>query len=272
MLIILKLGGNVVTDKSNTKLIVQKERIAQIVSILTNELKLNPNTKLILVHGAGSAGHPLAVAHNLRAGSGANPAKRAASITSIAQCTQITSAITSEFAQNEICTLPIHTSSIVTQTNTNFAQIYTNTISTALAQNIVPILYGSMVLDSELGFSVCSGDTVIAELAQILPIAQIYFASDVAGIYTADPHTNPDAKHIAQITFDEITSLTTNGTLGKSRHTDATDGMRGKLTPFTQFAQNQNLEKITIFDGTNPHNFYGIINNKFHAKSTIITK
>lgn len=270
-LYILKLGGSIVTDKNSPDFKLNQQKIAQIVTVIAQELR-NSDAQLILVHGAGSAGHTIAARHNLAAGAGTDPTKRSASITSILNCQAITTELTRAFVQNNIITLPIHTSSVVVNTDTQIAQFDTTAVKTALAQNIIPIMYGSMVCDTALGFSICGGDAIIAHLAQQFPIHQIFFATDVAGIFTANPHTTPDATHITHITFDEIDNFITNGTISASHHTDVTNGMAGKLAPFAQFANHPTLESITLFDGTHPTNFTDIFTNNFPTQSTIITK
>ena len=58
-LMILKLGGSVITDKSTSYATADEKNI----ELIANEIlkcKKDFNFKLIIVHGAGSFGHPLA--------------------------------------------------------------------------------------------------------------------------------------------------------------------------------------------------------------------
>jgi isopentenyl phosphate kinase len=73
-LIIIKLGGSVITDKAKPKGSFRKNVVLRIAG----EIKRAQNKKkfkLIIVHGAGSYGHPIAKKYNLNKGySGLNSA------------------------------------------------------------------------------------------------------------------------------------------------------------------------------------------------------
>ena len=61
--IVLKLGGSVITDKAGD-CTIRTDRIAACVG----EIARRPGIKVVLVHGAGSCGHPQAHRHRLRPG------------------------------------------------------------------------------------------------------------------------------------------------------------------------------------------------------------
>jgi isopentenyl phosphate kinase len=91
---------------------------------------------------------------------------------------------------------------------------------------MVPVLGGDMVHDSLMGFSVGSGDQVAVILAKELGASDLVLATDVAGVYDADPKANPDARLVREL------SLTGSGDLagaGDARK-DASGAMRGKLS------------------------------------------
>lgn len=58
-----------------------------------------------------------------------------------------------------------------------------------------------MVPDTMLTFSVCSGDDIAVFLARHFSAERIAFASDIDGIFTADPHRFPEATLIEHLPF-----------------------------------------------------------------------
>ena len=64
-LIIIKLGGSVVTYKDSP---TPKARLSTIKNLSEELSKLHKNYQLIIVHGAGSFGHPLAKKYRLTEG------------------------------------------------------------------------------------------------------------------------------------------------------------------------------------------------------------
>lgn len=56
-MIILKIGGSILTNKDSTQSEVDKESLKRIASEIRASLD-NSSKELIIVHGAGSFGHP----------------------------------------------------------------------------------------------------------------------------------------------------------------------------------------------------------------------
>lgn len=97
----------------------------------------------------------------------------------------------------------------------------------AMNQNIVPIMHGDMVLDTKLKGSVVSGDAIIPYLAKKLGAAKVLLGSDVAGIFTADPKKDKNAKQIPLITKKNFKAVLEK--VGEASTVDVTRGMKGKL-------------------------------------------
>lgn len=66
-------------------------------------------------------------------------------------------------------------------------------VQAVLQQGMVPVLHGDCVMDTQLGVTILSGDTIIRVLAKALQPQYCVFLTDVAGLYTAPPDGKPDA-------------------------------------------------------------------------------
>ncbi|MFH0956239.1 MAG: hypothetical protein V1813_00090, partial [Candidatus Aenigmatarchaeota archaeon] len=90
----------------------------------------------------------------------------------------------------------------------------------------VPVMNGTMVPDMKLGGSVISGDAVIEYVSGRLHPKLVVFATDVDGIFTADPRKNRKASLIKLVTQESFGSI--RESLSGSAATDVTGGMMGK--------------------------------------------
>jgi isopentenyl phosphate kinase (EC 2.7.4.-) len=56
-----------------------------------------------------------------------------------------------------------------------------------VSMSVIPMLYGDVIIDDELGFSILSGDDIMVELARALKPSKALFLMDVDGVYTKGP-------------------------------------------------------------------------------------
>ena len=96
-----------------------------------------------------------------------------------------------------------------------------------LEMGFLPVLYGDAVLDSDIDFTILSGDQLVSSLAMSLSAERIIIGVDVDGLYTADPKTDPSATRIPHLTLTEFKRL--QHKVGEAKVPDVTGGMRGKM-------------------------------------------
>ena len=110
----------------------------------------------------------------------------------------------------------------------------TKLIQKYIDNGFVPVLYGDAVLDQNeyFKYAILSGDQIITYLAKKLKANRVILSSDVDGIYTDNPKTNPDAKLIDIVTKDTDLLLTEN-----ENQADVTGGMAGKIRELLDLAE-----------------------------------
>jgi len=125
-----------------------------------------------------------------------------------------------------------------------------------LKKGFVPVTYGDVVLDSQIGFSICSGDLLMLALTKEFQPEKVIFVMDEDGIYDKNPKRYADARLIESIKGDELDSLKTS----LDSHADVTQGMAGKL---------QTIKKITalhidtvLVNGLVPDRLYQVLTDK----------
>jgi len=107
-------------------------------------------------------------------------------------------------------------------------KFFDDTTMKAMAKLIfTPVMYGDVVFDEKLGFTVLSGDQLVTYLALKYKAKKIVVGVDTDGLFESDPKTNPEAKPFKKLNLKELKELQPK--LGKAQGTDVTGGMAGKI-------------------------------------------
>lgn len=258
---VLKLGGSVITDKRKplTPNLRAIERLA-------NEISRAKVSSLILVHGGGSFGHPVAERYGIAEGYGAPSQIMGFSETHRAM-TELNSLVMKALISHNIAAVEVQPSSCVVTKAGRIINMELRPLKKMLKMGFVPVLYGDAVFDSEKGFAILSGDQLVSSLAIALGGERIIMAVDVDGLYTADPKTDSSAQLLDRITLEELKSL--KHTIEGAKATDVTGGMLGKMLELT--AAIEHKIQTLIVNATKPQRVYKALKGE-EVRGTIIEK
>ena len=133
-------------------------------------------------------------------------------------------------------------SAYMTTNNKRIDMCDTGLIRKYLDNGFVPVLYGDAVLDNNdyMKYAIISGDQIITYLAEDLNADRVILSSDVDGIYTDNPKTNPDAELLEVVTRDTDLKTTEN-----ENQADVTGGMYGKIRELLDLADH-GIESLII--------------------------
>jgi isopentenyl phosphate kinase len=223
-LYILKLGGSLLTDKQKPESIRY-----EILNRVTQEI-IDANEKLILIHGGGSFGHPLAKEYKISNGIDRKIVNQTLGLSKTHfAMNKFNSIIVNSFLENHCPVLPIQTSSSFIQDSQQILSKAINIIEATLDLEIIPILYGDILLNMDSSFSIISGDQIIYLLCRDLKkykVSKVIFAMDIDGIYIKDKSNESDYKLVDFVHKKELNDLE----LAKmDRKIDVTGGIRGKI-------------------------------------------
>ena len=195
-MIILKLGGSLLTNKEK-KFSINRRVLKRIAS----EIKAceENGKKLVVVHGGGAFGHPLAKEYELNRGYISKSQIKGIALTRKAM-QDFNNLVVKEFIDQGINAIALQTSAIVTCENREIKSFNHEVVERFLELGLTPILYGDVVLDDKLKFCILSGDRIITHLAKILNPGRIVLATDVDGVFDKNPKKYKDAKLIEKIT------------------------------------------------------------------------
>jgi len=231
-LIILKIGGSVLTDK--TKPLSVNTDVIESIATQIASIKL-PN--LIIVHGGGSFGHPLAEKYRL-----VNGIKESNQIFGITKTHQamlnLNKIIVEIFISHNIPIIPISPLDVFFTNNGRIEESFLLPIKKSLEIGLIPMLFGDTVYDFSQGVSILSGDQIVAFLSEKLNANKLILGTDIDGLFTADPKIYTNAKLIREVTPENFPEIKANLSRETSKkQIDVTGGMLGKLNELITVAK-----------------------------------
>jgi isopentenyl phosphate kinase len=220
-LIILKIGGSVITEKGSLSIARDAEidRISHEIAAFWKD----SDSQLILVHGAGSFGHPQAMKYRLNEGFDAEGAY----LTHVS-VKLLNSRVVESLNNTGVHSLPVHPLSSCLLENGKLIDFQLGQIKVMLEKGIVPVLHGDVVMDRTKGASVLSGDRIIPYLAISLKASKIGAGSDVDGVL--------DEKGAVIRKITPFSFLDLKKSIKGSGSTDVTGGMLGKVSELLELA------------------------------------
>ncbi len=223
----MKLGGSVITDKKKPFSIRRHN-----LNRLARELSKSKHP-LVVVHGGGSFGHPLASKYKISDGYKEERQLMGFALTHRAM-EQLNSEVVGALRSAGVPAVAVQTSACTVVKNGKILALENRPIKKLLDLGLVPVLYGDTVVDLQNGIGILSGDQLAARLANDLGAPRIIFGVDVDGVYTSDPRKNRGAKILKNITQKDWNQLSFSG---DSRIKDVTGGMKNKVGELLKLAK-----------------------------------
>ncbi len=230
-MIILKLGGSVITKKEAKEPTIDYDNLNRIAG----EIASSSFDKLIIVHGAGSFGHPFAKEYEI--GSPVKDKedfinKKLGFCITQSWVKKLNTIVCDSLREKGVLAVSIQPSSFIITKNKRIHTCDLELINKYLEYGFVPVIYGDVVVDLDESIKICvlSGDQIIKYFGENLKPRRVVLGSDVDGIYTKDPKKYNDAKLMKIVTSCE--DLKAEG----SSNVDVTGGMNGKLLELIELA------------------------------------
>jgi len=250
-LIIVKLGGSIITDKKSRS---PKPDLYTIRNLSIQISKLHQQGyKLIVIHGAGSYAHNLAKKFKINEGL-KNTESVKGFTTIISSMMDLNKIVTDNMLNLKIPVISLPPHSFILQNNKQIIDFDLKLIKNLIEKDLVPVLYGDVVNDTTLGCSIISGDSIVAYLSKKLNPTKTVFLSDVNGVYDSNPKVNLNAKLITNINNDNL-KLVLKGFSPHNKQ-DVTGEMAGKILALKKYLNNQ---EIIIASGLIQNNLLNII-------------
>lgn len=240
--IVIKLGGALLTDKSRPFALRYDvlKRIAKEIA----EAYTRCNRRIIVIHGGGSYGHYVVSEYG-------HINSREAITQTIWFMRELNMSIVDAFLSFGVPAVPFDTHAIAIIKD---GDVYINceSIANALQLEIVPVIYGDVVLGKN-AVKIISGDEIAWYLSREFKPSRLLFATIVDGVYDKDP-SERDAKLLEVIRLRDIESLS----LGIAQGFDVTGGMKLKLVLGLKYGT-KDINEVLIFNGLKERQIYAAI-------------
>ncbi|MEM2899181.1 MAG: isopentenyl phosphate kinase [Thermoplasmata archaeon] len=231
MLFLVKLGGSVITDKMRTC-----KFKTEVVDRLAWELS-QANMKGILVTGAGSFGHILAKKYKLNEGLTSCDFNQISGLARVQRDVRVLNLkICNALLKYNLSPVSLPPSAMVRCRLGKISSLDHTIFKYYLDLGTIPVTFGDVVLDSERGFCICSGDLMMEELSREFKFDFAVFVTDVDGVFDSDPKVCRSAKLIKEIKVDaKVENLLRDEAIATI---DVTGKMLGKVKSALRIASN----------------------------------
>ncbi|MHA1733921.1 MAG: isopentenyl phosphate kinase [Promethearchaeota archaeon] len=273
-LVLVKLGGSVITHKDVPKS-VNEGNIARLGRELKNALSRVP-VRLVIGTGGGSYPHRVAKEYAVgsglfrRAGPGAGrPPLREGALKGFAltqsSAAELNHLVVAKFLELDLPVLSLQPSAFLYCRGGVVEEVFMKPLENLLGVGAVPVLYGDAVTDTTKGCTIASTEVELAAVARALGGGRLVLCTDVDGVFTGNPHVDPGARLIPEITPHDFESI--RGSLSSSHAVDVTGGMLHKVEALVELAR-EGIESVVI-NGNTPGALWDALLGKVTRGTTI---
>lgn len=242
MIQFLKLGGSLITDK-NRAYTARHETIARLADEVRQALDAASGLRLLIGHGSGSFGHWAARPYGTPQGVH-TPAQWRGYVEVAAAAARLNRIVTDIFLEAGVPVLSVQPSASARCHDGKLEYLDTCSINRALAQGLVPLVYGDVAFDDVRGGTIISTEDIFVFLVTELHPTRILLAGEMPGVL------GPNGAVIPQITPGTVLAI--RPALGGSAGVDVTGGMAAKVTQMVELARRCPDIQVYIFSGTEP--------------------
>ncbi|MGC8562953.1 MAG: isopentenyl phosphate kinase [Thermoplasmata archaeon] len=246
-MIVLKLGGSIITEKDSYRKI-NEGLVEKLCDVLSHNKE-----KIVLIHGAGSFGHILALKNGLEK-PGSSRGKENSISQVMSDVLTLDSVIIDRLNRKHVRAVAVPPHAIYHGRRSDF-----RTIETLLSSGFVPVLYGDIIVHRGK-YRIISGDEIALDISRRFRPGTVVFVTDVDGLYDSDPKINNSAKFIPNIRGKDIDIVDTKR--------DATGSMAGKMERIKKIVTY--TSKVAIINGNKPERLRNFLRGR-ETKSTVIT-
>ncbi len=260
-LVFLKLGGSLITDK--TQPYTPRTDIIEDVALqISTALRALPDLRLVLGHGSGSFGHVAASEYRTRDGVSPRPSPlihRERDTTEAAywkgfaevwyQASALNRFVMRALHKVNLPAIALPPSAYVIASDGKVSIWETTALSMALAAGLVPVIYGDVTFDEIRGGTILSTEDLFSHLARALNPDRILLAGLESAVWEDFPARTRKVETVTPQTFNKVAE-----SIDKAAGADVTGGMKSKVTQMLDLVQQNPLLKIQIFSGAEPGN------------------
>jgi isopentenyl phosphate kinase len=261
MLTFLKLGGSLITDKSQSET-AHLDVLDRIANEIRGALDESPDLRLVIGHGSGSFGHVAAKHYQTHLGV-STPNQWVGFAKVALAASRLTNLVLDALDHAGVPAFRVQPSASAVCDDGKLIDMASTPIKHVLEHGLVPLVFGDVAIDTQRGGGIISTEDVFSFLAQHLQPSRMLLAGDYEGVYDASKQIVP---HITRQSLEALSD-----TLGGSAHTDVTGGMAGKVSSMIDLCDSVPGLSVQIFSGDEPGMIQRILSDSLYAPGTLIS-
>ena len=269
-LVLLKLGGSLITDKTQAYT-VRQDKLADLAKQIASALQTQPELRLVLGHGSGSFGHTAAKKYKTRDGLPPSfssnfeeepPSQPPPFSEKIGeeqywngfaevwyQATTLNRYVIQALNEAGIPAMTFSPAASVWSDNGKVAKWDLSHIEYALERGIVPVVHGDVIFDKAKGGTILSTEDLFEHLAKAMRPGRILLAGLEEAVWADFPARRHRVERLTRGSFSEISKG-----IGQATGADVTGGMESKVNQMLELVDEIPGLSALIFSGELPGN------------------
>ncbi|UCD03280.1 MAG: isopentenyl phosphate kinase family protein [Candidatus Aenigmatarchaeota archaeon] len=232
-LILVKIGGSLITDKS--KPFTERKDVIRRLAGEIHEARVEKGIKLLVGHGGGSYPHKPAKEYSTHKGiSGKEGYKGMALVQDAAA--RLHRIVVGELIEAGENAMSVQPSAASLSNDGRIVEWYTKPIEKLLDYGMLPVVYGDVGIDTKKGCCILSTEELFRFLSTRLRPKRVIMCGKTDGVFTSDPGKDSSAKHIPEITLKSFPEMRKH--LLDSDGIDVTGGMIHKIEQALELVRN----------------------------------
>ncbi len=246
-LLFLKLGGSLITDKTQAyspRLEMLAGLAAQIAAFRKETLSAaGGSPQILLGHGSGSFGHTAAQEYGTRSGVHDEQGWRGFAEVHF-QAALLNRHVMEALRAAGLPSIAMPPVASVTSRDGRVSAWDVSPLRQALANGLLPVIYGDVVFDEIRGGTILSTEDLFSHLAPLLRPGRLLLAGQEAGVWADFPART---RLLARIHANSHDHGSAN--IGAANGADVTGGMASKVHQMLSLVQEVEGLEVTIFSG-----------------------
>lgn len=245
-LLFLKLGGSLITDKSQPRT-PRKAILTRLAREIAAARLENPDLDLVLGHGSGSFGHVSGQKYNTRQGVH-SPEEWSGFAEVWFDASHLNHLVMEALLDAHIPAISFPPSASALTKESRVIHWDTTPLEQALQNQLLPVVHGDVVFDVEIGGTILSTEEVFSYLASNLHPQKILLAGRDPGVWADYPQCTEIIPEITPKTYPIL-----DPSLRDSETTDVTGGMASKVQEMVTLVERMPEVEVWIFSGREEH-------------------
>ena len=257
-LILLKLGGSLITEKKQPRTL-RRETLHRLAEEIAAAIDQRPSMRLVLGNGAGSFAHVSAKQHGTRQGV-STPQQWIGFFEVWRDAAVLNRLVVEALMKAGLPAIALPPSAAIIAHDGQVERWDLGPLEAALNAGLLPVIHGDVIFDSFLGGTILSTEDLFSHLALKLNPDRLLLAGMERGVWQDFPSRTKIISKITPQNFKQLMPA-----ISGSAATDVTGGMQDKVEQCLSLCRALPGMEILIFSGDEPGTLLEVLLGSIHG-------